>query len=51
MKQTYGGGGATRPLPRGGGMEETPRRPNSRATPKGLDSRRWRAGETRMRDS
>ena len=33
-----GGGGTTRPLPRNGGAEEF-RRPNSRATPQGLDHR------------
>jgi len=32
------GGGATRPLPRDGSAEEgTPRRPNTQATPQGLD--------------
>ena len=31
-----GGGGTTRPIPRDGGAE---RRPNSRATPQGLDHR------------
>jgi len=30
-------GGAARPLPMDGGREETPQRPNSQATPKGLD--------------
>jgi len=33
------GGGATRPLPRDGGVKELPRRPNSRATPQGMDQR------------
>jgi len=31
------GGGATQPLPRDGGVAELPWRPNSQATPQGLD--------------
>jgi len=34
-----GGGGATRPLQRDWGVEELQRRPNSRATPQGLNQR------------
>ena len=34
-----GGGGTIRPLPRDWGRGGTPRRPNSRATPQGLDHR------------